>query len=98
MVVLNTCSVRQKGEDRVFGFANEVKKLEERLGKPFKIGITGCMVRKTGVAKKYLEKPDRKSNGGKITLLPSRDSVFNWDDDILLRSPDVDFVFRIEET
>lgn len=50
------------------------------------------------MAKKYLENPERKSNGGKITLLPSSESVFNWDDDILLRSPDVDFVFRIEET
>ena len=26
LVILNTCSVRQKGEDRVFGFAEEIKK------------------------------------------------------------------------
>lgn len=99
VVILNTCSVRQKGEDRVFGFAHEVKKLKGTIGKDVKVGITGCMVRKTGLAKKYLEDSARKANGGKITLLPSSESIFNWDDDILLRSEeDTDFVFRIEET
>lgn len=99
VVILNTCSVRQKGEDRVFGFAHEVKKLEKKLGKEILVGITGCMVRKTGLARKYLEEgTERKSSGGTIRFLPSSDSVFNWDDDLLSRSKDVDFVFRIEET
>ncbi|MDQ1344030.1 MAG: tRNA-2-methylthio-N6-dimethylallyladenosine synthase [Patescibacteria group bacterium] len=47
VVILNTCSVRQKGEDRVFGYAHEIKKLAKTLGKDVFIGITGCMVRKT---------------------------------------------------
>lgn len=98
VVVLNTCSVRQKGEDRVFGYAHEIKKLSESLGKEIAVGITGCMVRKTGIAKKFLADTERKANGGKITLLPSQESVFNWDDDLLLRTEYVDFVFRIEET
>lgn len=99
VVVLNTCSVRQKGEDRVFGYAREVKKLAKTLDKRIFVGITGCMVRKTGLARKYLvEGTERKSNGGAIRLLPSSESVFNWDDDLLSRCSDADFVFRIEET
>ncbi len=31
VVIVNTCSVRQKGEDRVFGYVREVKALAERL-------------------------------------------------------------------
>ncbi|MDQ1344029.1 MAG: hypothetical protein QG650_749 [Patescibacteria group bacterium] len=40
----------------------------------------------------------RKSGGGKISLLPSSQSVFNWDDDLFSRQIEADFVFRIEET
>lgn len=29
IVILNTCSVRQKGEDRVFGFIREIRKAEK---------------------------------------------------------------------
>lgn len=55
-IILNTCSVRQKWEDRVFGFMHEVQryhKKNETGKKPF-FGITGCMVRKSGLAKRYL--------------------------------------------
>ena len=99
VVVLNTCSVRQKGEDRVFGYVNEVKKLAEKLGKTVFVGITGCMVRKTGIARRYLDEgTQRNSHGGKILLLPDGGSVFNWDDDLFPRCTQIDFVFRIEET
>jgi len=46
LYIFNTCSIRQKGEDRVYGFikvVNQWKKKNPRL----LIGITGCMVRKT---------------------------------------------------
>lgn len=46
LYIFNTCSIRQKGEDRVFGTYKNVaswKKHNPRL----LIGITGCMVRKT---------------------------------------------------
>jgi MiaB/RimO family radical SAM methylthiotransferase len=65
IVICNTCSVRQKGEDRVFGFIHEIEKYHkstspqpspEGEGVPKKplFGITGCMVRKSGLAKRYL--------------------------------------------
>jgi tRNA-2-methylthio-N6-dimethylallyladenosine synthase len=44
--IFNTCSIRQKGEDRVFGklmtLATRKKRKENLL-----VGLTGCMVRKT---------------------------------------------------
>ncbi|KKP36513.1 MAG: (Dimethylallyl)adenosine tRNA methylthiotransferase MiaB [Candidatus Peregrinibacteria bacterium GW2011_GWA2_33_10] len=46
LVIFNTCSVRQKAEDRIFGLMKNLKKIKNR--KPdFLIGLTGCMVRKT---------------------------------------------------
>lgn len=60
LVIMNTCSVRQKGEDRVFGFMNEIKRFHknkikelEKNGENTKniklptFAITGCMVRKS---------------------------------------------------
>ena len=85
-------------------------------------GITGCMVRKSGLAKRYLPqfviprheeslpgadpsyRQDDKStvgykrkNAEKITLIESADSLMNYDDELFLRSPLIDFTFRIEE-
>ncbi len=49
IVIMNTCSVRQKGEDRVFGFMNEIHRFHKKnqTGKTPLFGITGCMVRKS---------------------------------------------------
>ncbi len=191
IIVLNTCSVRQKGEDRVFGFMNEIKRFHRKChaelvsassykkggedseassewpsvedsetssewpsvedpesiheidsaqgsGWPEKVlfWITGCMVRQSGMAKRYLtsstgsdsmvsiplirgtqgvgsetsetnpptplirgaKKPNyKRKNAEKITLLESVDSLLNYDDELFLRSPLIDFTFRIEE-
>lgn len=61
-------------------------------------GITGCMVRKSGVARRYidLEKYSRHA-AEKIVLLDSVHSILNYDDDLFLRSQSIDFTFRIEE-
>ncbi len=56
------------------------------------------MVRKTGMAKRYLNNEKyKRQNTNKITLLESSDSLMNYDDELFLRSPLIDFVFRIEE-
>jgi tRNA-2-methylthio-N6-dimethylallyladenosine synthase len=63
------------------------------------------MVRKSGVAKQYLvgadsEYLDRKYKRvgtTKIVYTQSVDTLANYDDELFLRSPHVDFVFRIEE-
>ncbi len=97
IIVINTCSVRQKGEDRVFGFVREVRKFAKTTGKNPVIAVTGCMIRKTGLAKRYLETTER-DQVYTITLLGGEGNFWNWDDPLLLRSDDIDLVFRIEET
>lgn len=54
------------------------------------------MTRKTGMAKRYLENPER-DQVYTITLLGREKNFWNWDDPLLLRSEDIDLVFRIEE-
>lgn len=107
VVIMNTCSVRQKGEDKVFGFMREIeryhKQNETNISPLF--GITGCMVRQSGMAKRYLvdekwemhDEQYKRHGKKKITLLDSSDSLMNYDDELFLRSQSIDFVFRIEE-
>jgi tRNA-2-methylthio-N6-dimethylallyladenosine synthase len=46
LIIFNTCSVRQKAEDRVYGQMNNISKLRKK--RPGLVsGITGCMVKKT---------------------------------------------------
>ena len=150
IIVLNTCSVRQKGEDRVFGFMNEITRYHSKKSNQWSVisdqngglerknqsdncklqtanfplfGITGCMVRKSGMAKRYLpvistetneveksiqseadpsqaqddKQKYKRKNAEKIILLDSSDSLLNYDDELFLRSPLIDFTFRIEE-
>ncbi|MFZ2256129.1 MAG: hypothetical protein WAW59_00865 [Patescibacteria group bacterium] len=61
-------------------------------------GITGCMVRQSGIAKRYIANDEyKRKNAGKITLLEDANSLMNYDDELFLRSPLIDFTFRIEE-
>lgn len=46
LLVVNTCSVRQKSEDKAVGFMRQYKKDRPKS----KIAVTGCMVRQTGDA------------------------------------------------
>lgn len=55
VVIFNTCSVRQKSEDKVFGYIEEIQKIRESTGRTILIGMTGCMTRKTGINKKYYQ-------------------------------------------
>lgn len=113
VIVLNTCSVRQKGEDRVFGFMNEIARYHKKneTGRKPLFGITGCMVRKSGMAARYARlkveswklkaweenEHFRRHQAEKITLLNSSDSLQNYDDELFLRSLLIDFTIRIEE-
>ncbi len=98
IVILNTCSVRQKGEDRVFGYLREAKRLAERRGRPMLLGLTGCMVRKTGINARHYQTVRKREVPKSIERLDSAESIFNSDDKIFGRCDLADFVFRIEET
>lgn len=113
IVIFNTCSVRQKWEDRVFGMLQEIKKYNQTHPERYiYAGVTGCMVRKTGMAKKYLsttspnsfvegewdqELKRDKNQAKKINLLQDNSGIFNYDDGLFPRCDNLDFVFRIEE-
>jgi tRNA A37 methylthiotransferase MiaB/very-short-patch-repair endonuclease len=102
VVILNTCSVRQKGEDKVFGFMRELEKFHKESEKIPLFGITGCMVRKSGIARKHLKRIKdieevKRSNAEKITRVASDDALENYDDALFLRTQLIDFTFRIEE-
>jgi len=67
IILFNTCSVRQKSEDKVFGYVEEIDRLRHKTGRDIKVGLTGCMTRKTGLNKKYYDYQGRK-NTTKIEL------------------------------
>jgi len=98
-IVLNTCSVRQKWEDRVFGFLEEVNKYKKSNKKNIITAITGCMVRKTWISERYLKEYKRdKNKSKKISLAKSEADIFNNDDKLFPRFWDrLDIVFRIED-
>lgn len=54
-IIFNTCSIRQKAEDRVFGMMPRMAELKMKNEK-LKVAITGCMVRKTST--KNTPEPD----------------------------------------
>jgi tRNA-2-methylthio-N6-dimethylallyladenosine synthase len=74
LVIFNTCSVRQKGEDRVFGQMVNIVRLR-RENPNLIAGITGCMVRKTST--KETEPEDRDKL---IRRAPQVDFVFRIED------------------
>ncbi|MBD3328625.1 tRNA (N6-isopentenyl adenosine(37)-C2)-methylthiotransferase MiaB [Candidatus Peregrinibacteria bacterium] len=72
--IFNTCSIRQKGEDRVYGQYQNVagwKKSNPRL----LIGITGCMVRNTST-----KNTERENQDHLLKLLDQLDFVFRIND------------------
>lgn len=105
LVIFNTCSVRQKWEDKVFWSIEEIYRENKRRKKNWKINfiktwITWCMIRKTWVDGKYLEGYQRdRNNAKKISILNNKSEIFNNDDKIFPRTRwKIDFVLRIEDT
>lgn len=54
LVIMNTCSVKQKAEDKVWGQLTKARALRKN-NPQFRVGLTGCMVRKSGLAQKWGE-------------------------------------------
>ena len=76
----------------------EIKKSDKKTGENTLCGITGCMVRKTGIAKKHLDEDIKRHKTSKIELLEELSGVYNSDDKLFPRSDKIDFTLRIEET
>lgn len=72
LILFNTCSVRQKAENRVFGLMPLMDELKKRKRNIF-VGITGCMVRRTSTKKS--RKQDKL-----VREVPAVDFVFRIED------------------
>jgi tRNA-2-methylthio-N6-dimethylallyladenosine synthase len=57
LIIFNSCSVRQKAEDRVLGKMQQLI-LEKRKRKNLLLALTGCMVRKSSTKKTYIKNQD----------------------------------------
>ena len=98
IIVLNTCSVRQKWEDRVFGLIQEVFKHNRDTSSHTIVWVTGCMVRKTGILEKYINSTEKRVSAKKIEYIESKNGILNSDDKLFPRSEGkLDFTVRIEE-
>ena len=72
MILFNTCSIKQKAEDKVFGLMNKITQL--RRERPHLIaGITGCMIRKTSTR-------ESEVRDSIIKRIPEIDMVFRIED------------------
>lgn len=100
LVIFNTCSVRQKWEDKVFWMLEEIDKENKKNKKNIVVWITWCMVRKTGLSWKYLEDYKRDKNNAKNIVITNKNSaIFNNDDKLFPRSDEkLAFTLRIEDT
>ena len=67
LLIVNTCSVRQKSEDKAYGFIVNQKKQNPSMI----IGVTGCMVRQTG---------DRTTSSDTLLQYDPIDLVFRIED------------------
>ncbi len=99
IVILNTCSVRKKWEDRVFWFIQEIIKYNKKYNKNIVIWITWCMTRKTWINQKHYDNIIYKNKYPKnITLIKYQNWVFNTDDKLFFKTKNkIDFTLRIEE-
>ncbi|MBN2086870.1 tRNA (N6-isopentenyl adenosine(37)-C2)-methylthiotransferase MiaB [Candidatus Peregrinibacteria bacterium] len=79
LIILNTCSVKQNADNKVYGLGEPFEKLKAENPK-LRIGITGCAIRKcTGVRGECKEDIFRK--------MPTVDFVFRIKD--LMQVPDI---------
>lgn len=74
LYLFNTCSIRQKGEDRVFGMMRTLAEWKKR-NPTLKLALTGCMVRKTST-----QNTDKENRDGLLARLPMLDFVFKITD------------------
>lgn len=56
-IIFNTCAIRQKAEDRVFGLMPVMEELKKR-NKRLMVAITGCMVQRSSTKRSPLPKQD----------------------------------------
>lgn len=96
LVILNTCSVRKKWEDKVYSMLKEIKDINALSDKKIVVWVTGCMVRKTWMNQKYYASWERET-AKEITYIKDSSWIFNNDDKLFPKLENLDFTLRIEE-
>jgi tRNA-2-methylthio-N6-dimethylallyladenosine synthase len=76
---------------------NPILKVEGGKKEKIVVGITGCMVRKTGMNEKYLGSENTREAAKKIELIQDEKGIYNHDDKLFPRLKELDFTLRIEE-
>ena len=76
---------------------NDILKSMKSSGKHTVTGITGCMVRKTGMNKKHLDENVQRERVKKIEYIKNKEGIFNYDDKLFPKIEILDFTLRIEE-
>lgn len=79
LLVFNTCSVRQKAEDRVFGLRKILEKLHTE-NHELTIAVTGCMVRHTSTKKTGSISSRSSTWDPLLDLMPEVDIAFRIED------------------
>lgn len=82
-LIFNTCSVKQKAEDKVLGLRKTLRNLLNKNPR-LHIAITGCMVAKT-------------STSGQLNMKDGDNPAAGKPDKLLRRMPELDIAFRIED-
>ena len=93
LIIFNTCSIKQKAEDRVYGYLPKIREYK-KTNKNLMVGITGCMVRKSStknspeqdVLVRDLEHVDFAFRIEELSKLPRL--LHELDPDILLKETD----------
>lgn len=95
LILFNTCSIRQKSEDRVFGLMRLMRTLKKEHP-DLVVGITGCMVRRSSTRETKEDQQDDL-----VKKLPATDFVFRIEDlpklKNLLKEVKPDFLFAPEQ-
>lgn len=76
-LILNTCSVKQKAEDKVWGQIQNARK-QRKINPKFRLAVTGCMVQESGVAGKYQK--EKKKKDKLFAVSDNIDIVFRIED------------------
>lgn len=79
LIILNTCSVKQKAEDRIYGLGEPFAELKKN-NKKLTIGITGCMIREKSGARAQIKHEI-------FQIMPTVDFIFRIKD--LMSLPDI---------
>ncbi len=86
LIILNTCSVKQKAEDRIYGLGEIFAPMKEK-NPNLRIGITGCMIREESGIRD-------EAKHDVFRIMPTIDFVFRIKD--LMHLPD--FLSRLHNT